>query len=224
MGNCWNKSTNSGRQFDFQPLQLPSLAYGLRDLEPVLNAEVLSIHYLQHHQKYVDEYNKWAQLLEEAKAAGNQRLIQKCIDKVAFNAGGHYAHSLYWENLAPIEKSGGIIPTDKSPIVSAICATWGNVGAFMQEFNTQCMAIQGSGWCWLAMSVDSRSLSICYTEQHDCVETKGKIPLLVVDVWEHAYYLQYKNVKAEYFTNIWKIVNWSEVERRYAKALNNLKP
>jgi len=219
MGNCWNRNTNINTQFDFQLLELPALPYGLHDLEPILNAEVLSIHYGQHHKKYVDEYNKWSQLLEEAKLEGNQKKIQRCIDKVSFNFGGHYAHSLYWANLAPMKNSGGVIPSDKSPLVNAICETWGTVEAFIEEFKTKCMAIQGSGWCWLALSADSQKLSICHTEQHDCVEKKGKIPLLVVDVWEHAYYLQYKNMKADYFANIWKVINWSEVEKRYSKAL-----
>ncbi len=207
--------------YKFDLAVLPVLPYSLNALEPVLNAQVLEVHYGKHHQKYVDEYNKWSQLLGEAMLKGDSTKIQKCLDMVHFNAGGHNAHNLYWENLAPVSNGGGVLPDSNSPLTKAIMTSWGSYQNFMANFNTVCAGIQGSGWAWLALCPDTKQISICYTEKHDSVEEDGKIPLLTVDVWEHAYYLQYKNVKTEYFANIWKIINWKVVEQRYLKALSH---
>jgi Fe-Mn family superoxide dismutase len=204
----------------FDPAVLPVLPYALSALEPILITEVLEIHYGKHHQKYVDEYNKWAQLLEDAMNQGDSTKIQKCLDMVHFNAGGHNAHTLYWENLAPISNGGGVLPDDSSLLTKAIVQNWGSYQNFITQFNAVSAGIMGSGWAWLAFSPDSKQISICYTEKHDSVEEDGKIPLLTVDVWEHAYYLQYKNLKLDYFAQIWKIINWKTVEQRYLKALN----
>ena len=200
---------------------LPKLSYALNELEPFLIKEVVEIHYTKHHQKYVDEYNKWSSILSDAFANGDLHKVQKATDMVTFNAGGHYAHSLYWENLIPANRGGGVPCSGDSQFSKHLASTFGSVDNFISEFNTVCMGIQGSGWAWLAYEPKTKQLSICHTEKHDSVEQKGKIPLLTVDVWEHAYYLQYKNVKADYFGNVWKIMNWKVVEERYLKACSN---
>ena len=173
--------------YKFDPAVLPILPYALSDLEPILATEILQIHYRKHHQKYVDEYNKWAQLLEDAMNAVNFTQIQKCLDMVHFNGGGHNAHNLYWENLAPLNNGGGVLPDDSSLLTKAILQSFGSYQNFITQFNTISAGIQGSGWCWLAFSPDTKQISICYTEKHDSVEEDGKIPLLTVDVWANQF-------------------------------------
>ena len=130
---------------------------------------------------------------------------------------GHNAHALYWENLAPVNNGGGVLPGPDSPLVKAIDHYFGGIPKFIEEFNKVAADIQGSGWAWLAICPLTKALAIKSTEKHDSVKVCGWEPLLTVDVWEHAYYLQYKNLKAEYFKAIWRVINWRKVEERYLK-------
>jgi len=206
--------------FNFDKAELPTLNYHASALEPVLISEIVELHHSVHHREYVDGYNKFADLLSSAMSRGEERKIQKLTDMVHFNAGGHRAHKLYFENLAPVNNGGGILPDDKSQLSHAIIKSWGSYQNMIDNFNAVAShLIRGSGWCWLAMCPDTQDIGISYTEHHDNVEEEDKIPLLVVDVWEHAYYLQYKAMKTDYFKNIWKIINWRVVEERYMKAL-----
>ncbi len=216
MGNCCTKSQTDLIAPGY--LVLPKLSYSFDGLEPVISCEILDIHYTKHHKKYIDEYNSWVPLLKEAMTNKDFRFIQKCIDKLKFNYGGHQAHSLYWGNLLPKIQGGGTLPNPDSKFSKDIFKNWNSYENFINEFNLVCGEIQGSGWCWLAISSETKELFICSTEQHDSVEASGSIPLLVIDVWEHAYYLQYKNAKADYFTRIWQVVNWEEVSKRYSEA------
>ncbi len=206
--------------FSFDRAELPILPYSINGLEPVLIGEIVEIHHSKHHKEYVDGYNKYTELLSVAMIKGEEKKLQKLIDAVHFNAGGHHAHKLYWENLAPIKNGGGVLPDDKSQLTHAIVKSYGSFQNMITYFNTVASTrIHGSGWCWLALSPDTQNIEICHTVDHDCVEEADKIPLLVIDVWEHAYYLQYKAMKMDYFKNIWKVVNWQQVEKRYLAAL-----
>ena len=201
----------------FAKIELPDLPYSVNALEPILIGEILEIHHGKHHKKYVDEYNKFGEQLEGALSKADYKTAHKLAEKIRFNAGGHNAHVLYWENLAPV-KNGGGSPDPNSDIVKAITKEWGSVQKFIDEFNYACEQIQGSGWTWLAACPSTKTLSIKFTERHDSVEVEDLVPLLTVDVWEHAYYLQYKNLKVEYFKNIWNVVNWRTVDDRFHKV------
>ena len=207
-------------KFDFDRAELPALSFSPNDLEPILIGEIVQLHHGKHHKEYVDNYNKYAELLASAMHKGEGEKLQCLLDKVHFNAGGHRSHKLYWENLAPIKNGGGILPDEKSQLTKAILESWGSYQHFIDNFITKAHDIRGSGWCWLSFCPDTKKIGIKITEHHDSVTEEGGCPLLVVDVWEHAYYLQYKANKAEYFKNIWKVVNWKSVEQRYLKDLN----
>ena len=202
----------------FTPATLPDLPYPYNALEPIINTELLQIHHGKHHKAYVDGYNKFGAELAQALHNKDHFQAQKLVGKVNFHSGGHNAHSLFWENLAPINNGGGALPAPNSPLSQAIHDHFGSYDKFIDEFNKTCADIQGSGWAWLAMSPLTKALDIKSTEKHDSVTLQGWVPLLTVDVWEHAYYLQYKNLKVDYFKAIWKIINWKVVEARYLKV------
>ncbi len=206
----------------FEHAELPQLPYSVNDLEPVLIGEIVELHHSVHHREYVEGYNKFGDLLATAMSRGEERKMSKLLDMLHFNAGGHRAHKLYFENLAPMNNGGGVIPNDRSLLTHAIVNSWGSYENMMSNFNAVAASlVRGSGWCWLSFCPDTQVIGISFTEHHDSVEEEDKIPLLVVDVWEHAYYLQYKAMKTDYFKNIWKIINWRVVERRYFDALSS---
>ena len=203
----------------FTPATLPPLSYSLNALEPILIGEVLEIHHGKHHKAYVDGYNKFGEELANALHKGDHFTAQKIIPKVNFHSGGHNAHTLYWENLAPMANGGGVLLGSDSPLTKGLNVSFGSTQKFIEEFNKKCGDIQGSGWCWLTINPLTKSLEIKSTEKHDSVTVEGWEPLLTVDVWEHAYYLQYKNLKADYFKSIWKVINWRKVEERFLKVV-----
>lgn len=200
-----------------QQFELPKLSYEFSDLEPVLSKELMELHYLKHHGAYVTNLNKALEQYEEAQKKNN--LAQQiCLQSsIAFNGGGHINHSLYWENLLPIAKGGGQLAD--GPLKNAIVAAFGSIEACKEKIITKASSIQGSGWGWLGYNQESKSLEVKDTKNHDLLFCKKKlIPLLCIDVWEHAYYLQYKNIKAQYLKEIWSIINWNCVEERLIKA------
>merc|ERR1712087_857905 len=134
-------------------------------------------------------------------------------------AGGYNVHNTYWENLAPEGNPGGILPGESSGLTKEIVKYFGSYDNFKTQFNAKTGAIQGSGWGWLAFDPQTKALTIEQTLNQDNVECNGKVPLLTIDVWEHAYYLQYKNLRPDYLTNIWKVVNWNCVEDRFNAAV-----
>lgn len=207
----------------FVPVTLPELTYGYNALEPILIGEILEVHHKKHHQAYVNNYNAAAEHLAKAIARGDASDAQVTCAKVAFNAGGHLVHSWYWENLAPAGNGGGVLPDEKSPFTQAVVNSYGSYDNLKNLFNQKTIAIQGSGWGWLALDPATKNLSIETTLNQDQVETKGLIPLLTVDVWEHAYYLQYKNLRPDYVQKIWGIINWRTVEERYLNATGHQK-
>ena len=141
--------------------------------------------------------------------------VQKLLYNAHFNAGGHNCHSLYWENLAPLKNGGGVLPSENAPLRQAIVKQWGSVENFQTDFTGQTGGIKGSGWGWLALDPTTKNLSIEQSVNQDNIETNGKVPILTVDVWEHAYYLQYKNLRPDYLKNIWQVINWRCMEKRY---------
>lgn len=199
--------------------KLPELPYDFSALEPVISAEIMKLHYEKHHATYVAKLNE---ALEKYAAAESKEDLSTMISlqpAIRFNGGGHINHSIFWTNLAPQSKGGGEAP--KGELASQIKEQWGSLETFIEKFNSIAAPIQGSGWCWLGFCKVTKMLFIETCANQDPLEaTTCYIPLLGIDVWEHAYYLQYKNVRPDYLKNIWKVVNWSNVGDRYAKAIN----
>jgi Fe-Mn family superoxide dismutase len=195
--------------------QLPALPYALDALEPVISAEIMNLHYNKHHQAYVTNLNK--ALADYEKAAANQQLAEMIAleSAIKFNGGGHINHSIFWTNLAP--KGQGGEPT--GALLKAIVEKWGSLDKLIEELSAKAIGIQGSGWVWLGCHKEKKTLCILTCTNQDPLSTLGYLPLLGIDVWEHAYYLQYKNVRADYVKAIWQIVNWKNVSERYAAAI-----
>uniref|UniRef100_A0A804UG93 Superoxide dismutase n=1 Tax=Zea mays TaxID=4577 RepID=A0A804UG93_MAIZE len=173
---------------------LPDLSYDFGALEPAISGEIMRLHHQKHHATYVANYNK-------------------------FNGGGHVNHSIFWKNLKPISEGGGEPPHGK--LGWAIDEDFGSFEALVKRMNAEGAALQGSGWVWLALDKEAKKLSVETTANQDPLVTKGAslVPLLGIDVWEHAYYLQYKNVRPDYLNNIWKVMNWKYAGEVYENVL-----
>lgn len=196
--------------------QLPELPYDFSALEPVISGEIMELHYSKHHNAYVTNLNAALQKYEEAQNKKDVAAMIALQQAIKFNGGGHVNHSIFWTNLAPVSKGGGGAP--EGALAAALAKDFGSVESFIEKMSTQTTAIQGSGWGWLGFNKESKKLSITTCANQDPLSTQGLVPLLGIDVWEHAYYLQYKNVRAEYIKNIWKIISWKNVEERFQSA------
>ncbi|KAL9255942.1 Superoxide dismutase [Mn], mitochondrial-like protein [Drosera capensis] len=186
---------------------LPDLPYDYSALEPVISAEIMQLHHQKHHQAYITNYNKAVEQLEDAVQKGDAVTVVKLQSAVKFNGGGHINHSIFWKNLAPPREGGGEPPSGS--LGNAIEFSFGSLEALIQKINAEGAALQGSGWVWLGLDKEFKKLVVETTANQDPLVTKGPlVPLLGIDVWEHAYYLQYKNVRPDYLKNIWKVVNW----------------
>lgn len=204
----------------FPKVSLPKLDYNYDELEPVLSRELLTIHHSKHHQNYIDTYNNLVKNLEDAKEKKEIKKIISLLPNIKFNLGSHINHSLYWKNLSPIKQGGGIIPED-SQLLKKINEQWGSLEKFKGDFISRIMKIQGSGWGNLALDKTTNSLEYIETKDQDPVALQeNKVPILCIDAWEHAWYLKYLNNKKTYYTEIWKIINWQELEKRYIEAYN----
>lgn len=199
-----------------QQYQLPTLPYELNALEPVISADIMNLHYNKHHATYVANLNKALEQYAEAEEKNDLAAMVALQQTIRFNGGGHINHSIFWTNLAPTAKGGGTPP--EGALAAAINQEFGSLQNFIDQFSTKVVAIQGSGWGWLGFNKAKNRLEIVTCDNQDPLSTKGLVPLLGVDVWEHAYYLQYKNVRAEYVKAIWGIINWKNVAERYAQA------
>ncbi len=196
--------------------KLPDLPYDYKELEPVISAEIMLLHHQKHHQTYVNKLNEALEKYEEAKRKNDISQIVSLESAIRFNGGGHINHSIFWENLTPKSKGGGQIV--KGTLHDQIVHQFGSIEKFIEVFSTTSVNIQGSGWCWLGFSHSTQHLVIETCLNQDPLVTKGYVPLLGIDVWEHAYYLQYKNVRADYVKNIWNIVNWANIQERFNAA------
>jgi superoxide dismutase, Fe-Mn family len=197
--------------------QLPNLPYDFKALEPVISAEIMQVHYQKHHNAYVTNLNGALEKYEQAQAHEDLNAMISLQPAIRFNGGGHINHSIFWTNLAPKNQGGGELP--KGELADAIKERWGSLDSFIEKFNSEAGPIQGSGWCWLCTCPKSHRLKIVTCANQDPLEgTTGCIPLLGIDVWEHAYYLQYKNARPDYLKAIWQVVNWANVNERYMKC------
>lgn len=201
-----------------QKFTLPPLPYALDALEPVISAEIMNLHYNKHHNTYVTNLNVALEKYAKAESENNLPAMIALEPAIRFNGGGNINHSIFWTNLAPVNNGGGTPPT--GPLADAIKAQFGSLDDFITQFNAATVAVQGSGWGWLGYNKARNRLEITTCSNQDPLQSAtGLIPLLGIDVWEHAYYLQYKNVRADYLKEIWKVVNWKNVAERYAAAV-----
>ncbi|UPL02507.1 hypothetical protein LCI18_013441 [Fusarium solani-melongenae] len=191
---------------------LPALPYAYDALEPSISAQIMELHHSKHHQAYVNNLNAALKTYASATSSNDiagQIALQSAIK---FNGGGHINHSLFWENLSP-SSSPDSKPDSAPTLVAEISKTWGSLEAFQEVFKKTLLGLQGSGWGWLVK--DTQGLRIVTTKDQDPV-VGGEVPIFGVDMWEHAYYLQYLNGKAAYVDNIWNVINWKTSEARFA--------
>lgn len=198
--------------------KLPDLPYAYDALEPYIDEETMKLHHDKHHNTYVENTNKALEGHEELQDLSIEELITKLDEvpedirtTVRNNGGGHVNHSLFWEVLSP---EGGGEPTGE--LADAINETFGSFDDFKTELETAATGQFGSGWGWLV--VDNGDLKVTNTPNQDSPLTDGQTPIFGVDVWEHAYYLNYQNVRPDYIKAVWSIVNWDEVAKRYQEA------
>jgi len=191
---------------------LPDLPYDFGALEPAISGKIMELHYKNHHQTYVNGYNAASEQLAAAEDKQDIAGIIALQPLINFHGGGHLNHTLFWENLAPSKNGGGGEPSGK--LKTAIESSYGDYSSFKTKFNAALAGIQGSGWAWLVKDNETGQVLIrTYANQDPVV---GKFtPLLGIDAWEHAYYLQYQNRKAEYFSAVWDVVNWKAAEGRF---------
>jgi superoxide dismutase, Fe-Mn family len=198
--------------------ELPQLPYAYDALEPHIDKETMNIHHTKHHNTYVTNLNNALQ--------GNDELLAKSVEEVSANldavpeaartavrnnGGGHANHSLFWQILAP---NGGGAPSGE--LADAINNKFGSFESFKDEFAKAATTRFGSGWAWL--SVSNGELEVSSTPNQDSPLMEGKTPILGLDVWEHAYYLNYQNRRPDYISSFWNVVNWDEVSKRYTAA------
>ncbi|MFE8702620.1 superoxide dismutase [Cytobacillus sp. FJAT-54145] len=193
--------------------KLPPLPYPYDALEPYIAEEIMRLHHTKHHQSYVDGLNKAEKKLEEARKSDDFSLVKHWSRELAFHGSGHYLHTIFWNNMSP---RGGGKPSGR--LLSEIQKYFGSFESFKKHFSEAAKAVEGVGWAILVWSPRSRHLEILQSERHMLLTQWDTIPLLALDVWEHAYYLQYKNQRSDYVENWWNIVNWKNVEERFEKA------
>ncbi|TLX68158.1 MAG: superoxide dismutase [Thaumarchaeota archaeon] len=201
--------------------ELPKLPYAYDALEPHIDAKTMEIHHTKHHQAYTNGLNTALESLSSELQNMELTKLLSSLDKVPenvrgavnFHGGGYDNHTLFWNNMKP---NGGGTPGGK--VSDAIKSVFGSFDTFKEKFSKDSGAIQGSGWGWLAYNPATKKVEFTTMPNQTSPRTKGLIPLLGLDVWEHAYYLKYQNRRPDYITAWWNVVNWDEVENRLSKV------
>ncbi|WP_110112050.1 superoxide dismutase [Bacillus sp. CGMCC 1.16541] len=193
--------------------KLPPLPYRYNALEPYIATKIMELHHQKHHKSYVDGLNKAEKKMQEARDTGNFDLIKHWEREAAFHGSGHYLHTMFWENMSP---NGGGQPRGR--LAQQIVQDFGSFDRFKKHFSEAADKVEGVGWALLVWAPRAHRLEILQTEKQQLFTQWDTIPLLGLDVWEHAYYLQYQNDRKTYIDNWWNIVNWRDVEDRYQKA------
>ena len=195
--------------------KLPDLPYAYNALEPYIDEQTMRLHHGKHHAAYVNGFNAALKKLEEARAKADFSAIQALSKQLSFHGSGHVMHSIFWEVMCPKDKSkepsGGVL-------FEKLVADFGSVESFRKQFSEAAKAVEGNGWAVLAYEPIGKRLVVLQAENHQKLTIQGSIPLLVLDVWEHSYYLKYQNNRGSYVDAWWNIVNWAEVEKRLAAA------
>ncbi|OKP99898.1 Fe-Mn family superoxide dismutase [Paenibacillus sp. P46E] len=192
---------------------LPPLPYAYNALEPYIDEKTMRIHHDKHHQSYVDGLNKAEKKLAEARKTRDFDLVKHWERELAFNGAGHYLHTIFWNVMSP---QGGGRPT--GALLDAIEHSFGSYEAFKEQFTEAANKVEGGGWAILVWSPRSHRLEILTAEKHQNLSQWDVVPLLTLDVWEHAYYLKHQNNRADYIKDWWKVVNWPYVSERFTAA------
>jgi Fe-Mn family superoxide dismutase len=192
---------------------LPELTYDYSALAPHISAQIMELHHSKHHAAYVAGANTAIEKLAEARDANDFANINRLQKDLAFHLGGHTNHSIFWKNLTPDSQE-----RPSGELASAIDEYFGSFDKFRAHFNAAALGLQGSGWAFLAWDAIGGQLIIeqLYDQQGNIAA--ATTPLLMLDMWEHAFYLDYKNVKGDYVTAFWNIINWDDVAKRFAAA------
>lgn len=186
---------------------LPELPYSYDALEPAIDAKTMELHHSKHHQGYVNGLNNAHTKLDEARESGDFGLIRHWERELAFNGAGHFNHVLFWENMCPAAESGA----PEGSLLDQINKDFGSVEKMKAQFGAASKKVEGSGWGMLVWSTIGQHLVTVAVENHQKNFPITAIPVLVLDVWEHAYYLNYQNARGSYVDNFWTIVNWKNV-------------
>ena len=198
-------------------LVLPDLAYGYDELAPHMSAEQLKIHHQKHHQSYVTVANAILEKFDKARQAKQALDYKSELKSLSFNVGGHVLHSLFWKNLAPVNQGGGKI---SGKIQEKINEDFGSFNRFKDEFTATALTVEGSGWGALVYYPAINRLSCAQIEKHNLLLTAETKVLLALDVFEHAYYLDYKNDRGKFIEAFWQIINWAEVDKKFNRAIS----
>lgn len=198
------------------PHELPPLPYAYNALEPYIDEQTVRLHHDMHHNAYVNGLNKAEAELANARQTGEHGLVKHWERELAFHGSGHVLHSIYWTNLAPAGQGGGGQPDGE--LAAQIVQDFGSFEAFKKQLVAATNAVEGGGWGVLAWSRLTHSLMILQAEKHQDLSVWGAVPLLVLDVWEHAYYLKYQNKRGDYVSALFNIINWADVAQRFAQA------
>jgi len=189
--------------------ELPELPYGYNELEPAMSEKQLKIHHDKHHQGYVNKANALLEKLDKARQDNSELDMKATLKALSFNVAGHVLHSLFWTSMSP---KGGE-PSEK--LLEAINKDFGSLERFKAEFTQAASTVEGSGWAALTYDDTSGKLMVMQLEKHNVNLVPAQKLLLVVDVWEHAYYLDYQNERGKFLESFWGIVNWEEVSKRH---------
>lgn len=190
---------------------LPKLPYDYGDLQPYMSKEQLTIHHDKHHQAYVNGANAILQKLDKARKEGADLDVKSALKELSWNIGGNLLHSLFWNNLAPPKKAGG---KPSGALGDALDKEFGSFDRFKKEFTQAAASVEGSGWAALTIDKQTKRPIIMQIEKHNTNVYPGFHILMVLDVFEHAYYIDYKNDRAKYIEAFWNIVNWNKPNER----------
>jgi Fe-Mn family superoxide dismutase len=194
---------------------LPKLPYGYKDLEPYMSELQLTIHHQKHHQAYVNGANSILERLDKARKEGADIDVKATLKELSWNIGGHILHSIFWTVLTPASKSGG---KPVKTLSEALTKEFGSFERFKKEFSQAATSVEGSGWAALTLCKQTRRPLVMQVEKHNMNVYPGYRILMVLDVFEHAYYIDYKNDRAKFVEAFWNLVNWDEVNKRYEEA------
>ncbi|MEM3770365.1 MAG: superoxide dismutase [Candidatus Bathyarchaeia archaeon] len=195
---------------------LPQLPYGYGDLQPFMSDEQLRIHHSKHHQAYVNGANAILQRMDKARKENIDIDVKATLKELSWNVAGHLLHSLFWGNLAPPSKSGG---KPSGILADKIAEEFGSFERFQKEFSQAATSVEGSGWAALTLCRQTNRLMLMQVEKHNVNVYPMFRILMVLDVFEHAYYIDYKNDRGKFVEAFWKIINWDEVNKRLEEAL-----
>jgi len=195
--------------------ELPPLPYSYDALEPIISKKTMELHHAKNHAAYVNGANAAVEKLEKYRKGEMEIDIRATLRDLSFNLSGHILHSIFWPNMAPVGKGGSA----SGKILDQIKKDFGSIDAFKKEFASAAKTCEGNGWAILSFDPWSQQLFIMQVEKHNIATITGLKPLLVLDLWEHSWTFDYPGDRPKYIENWWNVVNWDDVEKRFAKVL-----